>query len=84
MQFATRIDDDQGLEFKQLAAQLGTTPSDALRMFITSFNRHKGFPFEVRVTTPTTAAPQVEPVATEEEAAAITSRALKAALDEAW
>ena len=78
MQLATRVEDEQGILFKETARQLGTTPSDALRMFVAAFNAHRGFPYEVRL------APRVEyeAFAAEEEALDFTTRAMKAALDE--
>lgn len=64
MQLATRVDDEQGELFKETAKRLGTTPSDALRMFVASFNACGGFPYEVRLSEPLS----VEPFQTEEEA----------------
>ena len=63
VQIATRVDEQQAELFKQTTKQLGTTPADALRMFISTFNNHRGFPYEVRL-------PEVhvEPFATEDEA----------------
>ena len=49
VQLATRVDDEAGAEFKSLAKQLGTTPADAIRMFVVAFNANGGFPYEVRV-----------------------------------
>lgn len=48
-QFATRVDDEQASIFKKLTAKLGTTPADALRMFVSAFNEAGGFPYDVRV-----------------------------------
>ena len=28
---------------------LGTTPADAMRIFVSAFNAHRGFPFDVRL-----------------------------------
>ena len=53
-QAATRIDAEQYELFKATTRQLGTTPSDAIRMFIYSFNDCGGFPYEVRTTRPET------------------------------
>ena len=63
MQATTRVSDEQYEVFKQTAAAIGTTPADALRMFIHAFNERHGFPYEV-----TTSKPIVEPFSTEEEA----------------
>ena len=79
MQLATRIDDAQGALFKETARALGTTPSDALRMFIVAFNHHHGFPYDVRLVKE----PPYEPFASEQEALDFTTRAMKAAVDEA-
>lgn len=48
-QFATRVEDEQAVMFKDLTARLGTTPADALRMFVSAFNEAGGFPFDMRV-----------------------------------
>ena len=48
-QAATRVDEDQYALFQDTTRSLGTTPSDALRMFIYAFNAHRGFPYEVRL-----------------------------------
>lgn len=48
VQVATRIDGEQSRLFRETAARLGTTPADALRMFVAAFNEYQGFPYEVR------------------------------------
>ena len=65
VQLATRIDDKEAERFRETTRRLGTTPSDALRMFVSAFNAHRGFPFDVRIEEP-----QTEAFATEAEAAA--------------
>lgn len=62
-QTATRIDDEQYELFKATTRSIGTTPADALRMFIYAFNEHRGFPYEVR-----TSKPIVEPFDNEKDA----------------
>lgn len=64
MQLATRVDEEQGRQFKEIAKKLGTTPSDALRMFVATFNENRGFPYDVRL------APnvEIEPFEDEDEA----------------
>lgn len=62
-QAATRVEETQYEIFRDTARNIGTTPSDALRMFIYAFNEHRGFPYEVR-----TMKPIVEPFETEEDA----------------
>lgn len=49
IQIATRVADDQAELFKEITKQLGTTPADALRMFVSAFNDYRGFPYEVRL-----------------------------------
>ena len=75
VQIATRVDDKQAELFRQTTKQLGTTPADALRMFINTFNDYRGFPYEVRL--PHT---DTEPFSTEDEATSYaTQLALKTA-----
>ena len=61
-QLATRISDDQAALFRTYTADLGTTPSDAMRMLITAFNQNRGFPCEIRLKGPVvqTPAQQIE------------------------
>ena len=47
-QAATRVEDNEYDLFQKTAASLGTTTSDALRMFIYAFNDHHGFPYAVQ------------------------------------
>ena len=63
-QIATRVSEEQYELFRVTAQVIGTTPADALRMFIFAFNEHHGFPYEVRTNKPIV----VEPFASEEEA----------------
>ena len=63
VQLATRVDDAVGETFKSLTKQLGTTPADAMRMFVMAFNANQGFPYEVRVKRSA-----VEPLSNEREA----------------
>jgi DNA-damage-inducible protein J len=55
VQIATRIDETQSRIFRETATRLGTTPADALRMFVSAFNEHHGFPYAVQIaeTSPT-------------------------------
>ena len=69
MQNATRGDDEQAALFKETTRQLGTTPADALRMFISAFNDYRGFPYEVRLPRN-----DVEPFASERDATEYASR----------
>ena len=50
-QLATRISDEQATKFREYTAELGTTPSDAMRMLISAFVQNKGFPCEIRLKT---------------------------------
>ena len=47
-QASTRVEDAEYDLFQKTAASIGTTPSDALRIFIYSFNDYHGFPYPVR------------------------------------
>ena len=47
-QIATRVNEREYEMFRTTAKNLGTTPSDALRMFIFAFNEHNGFPYTVQ------------------------------------
>ncbi|MDR1291906.1 MAG: type II toxin-antitoxin system RelB/DinJ family antitoxin [Clostridiales Family XIII bacterium] len=49
VQIATRIDEEQSRRFRTITKALGTTPADALRMFVASFNAEGGFPFETKI-----------------------------------
>ena len=77
VQLATRVDDDQAARFRDITKRLGTTPSDAMRMFIATFNEHGGFPYAIRVV------PQPEPFATEGEAADFADRMAREVIDAA-
>lgn len=77
VQFATRVDDELGARFKSVTRQLGTTPGDALRMFISSFDRCGGFPFEVRLS-----GGGAEPFENEREATDFADRMSTELLDE--
>ena len=59
----TRVEDAEYDLFQRTAASIGTTPSDALRIFIYSFNDYHGFPYPVR-----NCRMEVEPFQTEEDA----------------
>ncbi|MDR0908597.1 MAG: hypothetical protein LBM77_02415 [Spirochaetaceae bacterium] len=50
VQVATRIDETQNRIFRETTSRLGTTPADALRMFVSAFNEHHGFPYAVQTT----------------------------------
>jgi len=62
VQLATRVDKEQEQTFRETTRRLGTTPADAMRVFVAAFNQRRGFPFDVRL------APTVEAFATEDEA----------------
>lgn len=68
-QIATRVEDNEAERFREYTRQLGTTPADALRIFVSAFNAHRGFPFNVRVE-----APEVEAFETENEASDFSTR----------
>ncbi len=62
-QAVTRVEDNEYELFQKTASSLGTTPSDALRMFIYAFNDCHGFPYPVQ-----SRRIQVEPFDNEKEA----------------
>ncbi|MDR0782563.1 MAG: hypothetical protein LBE83_02220 [Propionibacteriaceae bacterium] len=78
VQLATRVEKLQDRMFRETTRQLGTTPADAMRVFIAAFNQHRGFPFEVRL------GAAIEPFRTEEEALDFVDRQAMETLDEAW
>lgn len=68
-QLATRVEDAEAERFRETTRLLGTTPADAMRIFVSAFNAYRGFPFEVRLPEP-----KVEAFATEREAADFSDR----------
>lgn len=44
------LDEALDQQFCSIAEKLGTSPSDALRMFVTAFVANRGFPFALRLT----------------------------------
>lgn len=52
VQLATRVEKSQDQLFRETTRCLGTTPADAMRVFIAAFNQHRGFPFDVRLAIP--------------------------------
>ncbi|WP_051224258.1 hypothetical protein [Pseudoclavibacter soli] len=77
VQLATRIEVSQEQLFRETARRLGTTPADAMRVFVAAFNQHRGFPFDVRL------AAEVEPLETEDEATEFASHVSGQLLDAA-
>jgi DNA-damage-inducible protein J len=75
---AARVDDDQARAFRQLTKELGTTPGDAIRVFVAAFNARGGFPFEVRRQV------KAEPFETEAEATDFATRLSLETAREAW
>ena len=41
-----KIKEEEKDEFVSIAESIGTTPSNAIRMFISAFNKRGGFPFD--------------------------------------
>jgi DNA-damage-inducible protein J len=41
-----KIKESEKKEFIQISENIGTTPSNAIRMFISAFNKRGGFPFD--------------------------------------
>lgn len=79
-QLATRVEEEQARKFKENTHRLGTTPADAMRMFVAAFNECQGFPYEVRVS----ALSPVEPFASESEATELATRLARKTAHEAW
>jgi len=77
VQIATRVDEEQGQRFRAITNALGTTPAEALRMFVAAFNARSGFPFEVRLDRQ-----EVVAFETESEATAFATRLARKAIDE--
>jgi len=48
-QLATHVDEAEERPFRRMTRMLGTTPADAIRVFVAAFNQHRGFPFDVRL-----------------------------------
>ena len=80
IQLATRVDDEQARRFRTYAAELGTTPSDALRMFVAAFNRNKGFPYEIRLGD----GGRCAPFESEEEATEFSAKMAGEMIEHAW
>lgn len=76
VQLATRVEKSQDKLFRETARKLGTTPADAIRVFVAAFNQHHGFPFDVRLTA------EAEPFRTEEEALDFVDRQAMRMFDE--
>lgn len=68
-QLATRVENAEAARFRETTRLLGTTPADAMRIFVSAFNAHRGFPFDVRLPEP-----KVEAFASEQEAAEFSDR----------
>lgn len=43
---STKVTDAEKQQFVSTCDEIGTTPSNALRMFVSAFNRRGGFPFD--------------------------------------
>ncbi|OUP09780.1 type II toxin-antitoxin system RelB/DinJ family antitoxin [Collinsella sp. An2] len=78
-QLATRIDDVEAERFREITRRLGTTPADAMRIFVSAFNAHRGFPFDVRL-----AEPAVEAFSSEQEAAEFSDHLAMRMMSDAW
>jgi DNA-damage-inducible protein J len=85
-QLATRVDEEQERLFRENTRRLGTTPADAMRMFVATFNECGGFPYDVRIgaRTKTGTHPQAEPFATEQEAMDFLAHNARRLLNEDW
>jgi DNA-damage-inducible protein J len=65
---AARLEEDQARAFRELTNEIGTTPGDAIRVFVAAFNAVGGFPFDVR------RQPKAEPFSSEQEATQFATR----------
>jgi DNA-damage-inducible protein J len=43
---SAKVPETERTEFYRIADEIGTSPSNAIRMFISAFNRKGGFPFD--------------------------------------
>ncbi|MCL1797089.1 MAG: type II toxin-antitoxin system RelB/DinJ family antitoxin [Eggerthellaceae bacterium] len=77
VQIATRIDEQESKRFREITKALGTTPSDALRMFVAQFNAEGGFPYETKVKNFS-----LEAFDTEDEATAFATRLSRKTINE--
>lgn len=76
VQLATRVETSQEQLFRETTRRLGTTPADAMRVFVAAFNQHRGFPFDIRLDA------EVEPFDTEDDATEFASHMTAKLLDE--
>jgi DNA-damage-inducible protein J len=75
-QLATRVSEDEDRRFRETTRAIGTTPADALRMFISAFNAAGGFPY-----TPRVRRVEVEAFDSEEDAARFATRLARKMID---
>jgi len=76
IQIATRVDEQQNRKFREITRAIGTTPADALRIFIASFNTEGGFPFDVKIKK------TVEAFENEEEATSFATKVSRRTINE--
>ena len=48
-QIIAKVDKSQKTQFERITRSIGTTPANALKMFIVKFNNTQGFPFDLRI-----------------------------------
>jgi len=48
-QIIAKVDKLQKKQFERITRSIGTTPANALKMFIVKFNNTQGFPFDLRM-----------------------------------
>ena len=51
-QIVAKVNKSQKAQFERIAKSIGTTPANALKMFIVKFNYAQGFPFELKMENP--------------------------------
>lgn len=74
-QTTMRVEEEALETFKRTAQALGTSPAEAMRMFIYAFNRKGGFPFDVSLDL-SQIPPSFRKIYTEEELANIVDQAI--------
>jgi addiction module RelB/DinJ family antitoxin len=48
-QITAKVSKSQKNQFERITKSIGTTPANAIKMFIVKFNNTQGFPFELRM-----------------------------------
>jgi len=51
-QITAKVNKSQKTQFERITKSIGTTPANAIKMFIIKFNNMQGFPFDLRMQDP--------------------------------